>query len=74
MVLLVRPGSDPVHQSTEETTTIRRNRRTEKLEVSLSTDQLVEADVGLDGDTRTGISQIRITTRDDGEAFSLRLP
>jgi hypothetical protein len=36
--------------------------------------ELVEAHIGLDGDTRTRIAKVRIRTRDDGETLALRLP
>ena len=36
--------------------------------------ELVEAHIGLDGDTRTGITEVRVGARNDSEALALGLP
>ena len=46
----------------------------EKLEVTLASFKTVEADVSLDGDTRSRVSVVGIAGGDDGESFTFRFP
>ena len=73
MVLLVRLGNEP-----EATVSIQFKDKTlgptEELEVTLATNELVEADVGFNGDTGSWIPEVGIAARNDGEALSFRFP
>ena len=46
----------------------------EKLEVTLASFKTVEADVSLDGNTRSRVSVVGIAGGDDGESFTFRFP
>ena len=46
----------------------------EKLEVTLASFKTVEADIGLDGNTRSRVSVVGIAGGDDGESFTFRFP
>ena len=74
MVLLVRPGSVPiaiiVAVHLEENGVV----LTKELEVTLSTNELVEAHVRLQGDTRRGIADIGVVTRDESEPLAFGFP
>lgn len=48
--------------------------RTEKPKVVLAVIKLIETDIRLDGNSRSGTAQIGITTRHDGETFAFGLP
>jgi hypothetical protein len=48
--------------------------RTEKPKVVLAAIKLIETDIRLDGNSRSGTAQIGITTRHDGETFAFWLP
>ena len=46
----------------------------EQFEVALAALMLVEADIGLDGNTRSRVSVVGIAGGDDGESFTFRFP
>ena len=46
----------------------------EKLEVALASFETVEANIGLDGNTRSRVSVVGIAGGDDGESFTFRFP
>jgi hypothetical protein len=48
--------------------------RTEKPKVVLAAIKLIETDIRLDGNSRSGTAQIGITTGHDGETFAFWLP
>jgi hypothetical protein len=48
--------------------------RTEKPKVVLAVIKLIETDICLDGNSRSRIAQIGITTRNDGETFAFWFP
>ena len=74
MVLLVRLGREPREGLRNTAQTKDETGLTEKLDVALAADELVEADVGLDGDTRARVAEVRVGARNDRKAFTLGLP
>lgn len=62
-MLLVRPGSVPTRRmDVSSEGNLYAIELTEEFEVAFSTDELVEADVRLDGHTRTGVAQVWVIT------------
>lgn len=47
---------------------------TKQLKVTFPTNELVEANIGLDISTRTRVTEVRVAAGDDGETLSLGLP
>ena len=73
MALLVRLGNAPTNPS-EILSTLSRKELTKQLEIILGAIELVEADIRLDSDTRTGIPEIGVGTGYDSESLSLWFP
>lgn len=79
-MLLVRPGSVPVAETTvlaeRHTYSWEREKHglTKKFEVAFASDELIETDIGLEGDTRSRISEVGIITGYDRKPLALRLP
>lgn len=49
-------------------------KRTKKPEIVLGSVELIETNIGLDGDTRTRVTEIRVTTRNDGKTLPFGFP
>lgn len=58
MALLVRLGKVSAIESARAS--LNRAMRTKEFKVVLGLVELIEADIGLDGDARTGVSKVRI--------------
>lgn len=74
MTLLVRLGRVPVKATLVAKRPCDEEILTQKLEIILASLQLVEADIGLDSDTRARVSKIGIVGRHNGETLALGLP